>query len=246
MDLIISWLKHRGHDLDIVCLQETKTPDSSFPIDQFENMGFQCEIFGQKAYNGVAILSRVPYDMVQKGFSNNVLNEQKRLISITISDLHIINVYAPHGDVRGAPKYHYKLHWYDAILQYLDDSYFPKGKLILTGDFNIAHQDLDVYDPKVVFDKIGTMSEEREAFHKLLEWGLFDIFRRLYPSEPGFTWWDYIGGAIWKNEGMRIDYILCTQPLLLAITDIEVDLWPRRRRSPKPSDHAPIIARVTS
>lgn len=244
MNLLIKWLQHRDNDLDILCLQETKTLDSSFPIDQFEDIGFKCEIFGQKAYNGVAILSRLPYTNVQKGFSNDVLDEQKRLISITVSDLHIVNVYVPHGDLRGATKYHYKLHWYVMLLQYLQERYSLDDKLVVTGDFNVARQDLDVYNSKAVHDKIGTMSEEREAFNKLLDWGLIDVYRELYPNAPGFTWWDYIGGAIWTNRGMRIDYLLCTRALLTAITDIEVDLWPRRRRTPKPSDHTPIIATI--
>lgn len=245
INLLRNWIQHRDNDLDILCLQETKTLNSSFPIDQFESIGFHCEIFGQKAYNGVAILSRLPCTNVQKGFSNDVLDEQKRLISLTVSDLHIVNVYAPHGDLRGATKYHYKLHWYDMLLRYLHDRYSPDNKLVVTGDFNVARHDLDVFDPKLVHDKIGAMSEEREAFNKLLDWGLIDVYRELYPNTPGFTWWDYIGGAIWKNRGMRIDYLLCTHPLLTEITDIEVDLWPRRRRTPTPSDHTPIIATVT-
>jgi len=246
VDLLINWLQHRDHDIDILCLQETKTPDSSFPTNQFENLGFQCEIFGQKAYNGVAILAKLPYTNVQKGFSNDILNEQKRIMSITVSDLHIINIYAPHGDLRGATKYHYKLHWYVMLLQYLNEYYSPKDKLVVTGDFNVTRQDIDVYEPELVRDKIGTMNEERESFNKLLDWGLIDVYRKLYPNTPGFTWWDYIGGAIWKNRGMRIDYLLCTRPVLTAITDIEVDLWPRRRRTPKPSDHTPLIAIVTN
>jgi exodeoxyribonuclease-3 len=244
-DLLLNWLQHRDNDLDIICLQETKTPDPSFPTNIFENAGFQCEIFGQKAYNGVAILSRIPYTTVRKGFSNDFLDEQKRLISITVSDLHVVNLYVPHGDLRGATKYHYKLHWYDAVLQYFQEHFSPDDKLIVVGDFNVARHDLDVYDPRKVHDRIGTMSEEREAFNKLLDWGLIDIYRKLYPTTPGFTWWDYIGGAIWRNEGMRIDYILCTRPLINAISDIEVDLWPRRRRTPKPSDHTPIIITIT-
>ncbi len=246
VQLLLNWLQHRGNDLDILCLQETKSPDITFPANLFEDVGFRCEIYGQKAYNGVAILSRTPYTDFHKGFSHDLLDKQKRLMSITISDLHIINLYAPHGDLRGAAPYHYKLHWYDAALKYFQEHYSPNDKLIVTGDFNVARHDIDVYNPRLVYDKIGTMSEERAAFHQLLDWGLFDIYRKLYPTTPGFTWWDYIGGAIWKNEGMRIDYILCTRPVLPTITDVEVDLWPRRRRTPKPSDHAPVIATLTS
>jgi len=97
------------------------------------------------------------------------------------------------------------------------------------------------YDPELLKDSIGTMPEEREKLQELLDWGLVDTFRFLYPGKQQFTWWDYIGGAIWRDEGMRIDYIFCTTPLLPHLKDVEVDLWPRRRRTPKPSDHAPVI-----
>ena len=124
---------------------------------------------------------------------------------------------------------------------YLDGNFSPRDPLLLVGDFNVAHQDIDVYSPGELEDMIGTMPEEREAFAALLDWGLVDAFRSLHPEKKQYTWWDYIGGAIWKDKGMRIDYALGTSPVLKKISDIEVDLWPRKRRKPTPSDHAPVV-----
>ncbi len=112
---------------------------------------------------------------------------------------------------------------------------------MLVGDFNVAHTDLDVYSPEALKDTIGTLPEEREAFARLLSWGLSDTYRERQPQSRQFTWWGYMGGAIWRDEGMRIDYALCSAPILDRITDITVDLWPRKRRNPTPSDHAPLI-----
>ena len=104
---------------------------------------------------------------------------------------------------------------------------------------------VDVYDAEALEGGIGTLPEEREAFEELLKWGLVDVFRHKYPDKTQFTWWDYIGGAIWRDQGMRIDYILCTESLIPRIDTVDVDLWPRKRQKPKPSDHAPLIATLT-
>jgi exodeoxyribonuclease-3 len=241
-DLISDWLDHREKDMDILCFQELKTTEENFPFDEFEKMGYSCEVFGQKAYNGVAICSRLPLGNTQKGFGDAGWDEQRRIIATTIKDIHILNIYAPHGGLRGEEKYDYKKDWYKKLIAFLEASFTQKDPLLIVGDLNVARSDQDVYDPKALEDTIGTMPEEREAFENFLGWGLIDVFRHLYPDRNQFTWWDYIGGAVWKNEGMRIDYILCTQPLLPLIKDVQVDLWPRRRRDPKPSDHAPVVA----
>ena len=240
-DLIIKWLEHRNNDIDILCFQEIKVEDKDFPYKDFEDLGFYCYVYGQKGYNGVAILSKKELTNVQKGFGDEYLDQQKRVISGEFEDINIINVYAPHGDLRGGDKYYYKLDWYDKFISFLKQNYNPKDKIIIVGDFNIAREDIDVYDPELLKDSIGTMPEEREKLQELLDWGLVDTFRFLYPGKQQFTWWDYIGGAIWRDEGMRIDYIFCTTPLLPHLKDVEVDLWTRRRRTPKPSDHAPVI-----
>jgi exodeoxyribonuclease-3 len=244
IDLIIDWLNHRNQDIDVLCLQELKSTGDSFPYKEFEKLEFACEVLGQKAYNGVAICSRHPLDDTKKGFSDAVWDEQSRLIGARIENIHILNIYAPHGGPRGEEKFEYKMGWYENLLSYIEASFSPQDSLLLVGDFNVAREDRDVYAPEILRDTIGTMPEEREVFHKILDWGFSDIFRAIHPDSIQYTWWDYIGGAIWKNEGMRIDYILGTKSLLPQIDTVEVDLWPRRRRTPKPSDHAPLIAAI--
>ncbi len=246
MDLIREWLNHRNQDIDVLCFQELKSTEEAFPFKDLEKMGFTCEVFGQKGYNGVALCSRLPFENTQKGFLDEVWDEQRRLIGARIENMNIFNIYAPHGGLRGEEKFEYKMTWYDKLLLCLETSFSPQDSLLLVGDFNVAIEDRDVYDPEALRDTIGTMPEERQAFQKILDWGFFDIFRNLYPNSVQYTWWDYIGGAIWKNEGMRIDYMLGTKSLLPKVEMMEVDLWPRRRRTPKPSDHAPVIATLKS
>jgi exodeoxyribonuclease-3 len=242
INLVIKWLEKREKDIDVLCLQELKVRDEIFPFQAFEELGYKCAVFGQKAYNGVAICAKEEMEEMRKGFGDEYWDQQKRVIAVKIKDVKIVNVYAPHGDVRGEEKYFYKLKFYEKLLEYLDTHYRPDSPLIVVGDMNVARDDIDVYDPELLKDTIGTMPEEREAFYKLLDWGLIDAFRLLYPDKRQFTWWDYIGGKIWKDEGMRIDYILITPPLKDKLKNVFVDLWPRRRRRPKPSDHAPLIA----
>ncbi len=243
-DLVLQWLDHRKNDLDVLCLQELKTEDDGFPAADFEKLGFECHVFGQKAYNGVAVLTKIRPDRVVKGFGDERWDAQKRLIAALVGGVHILNVYAPHGDLRGTEKFDYKQDWYKTFLAHLKKNFKPSGRLLIAGDFNVAREDIDVYSPEELADTIGTMAEEREGMARLLDWGLVDVFRRLNPGKKQFTWWDYIGGAVWKDQGMRIDYALATEALMKEIKGVEVDMWPRRRQKPTPSDHAPLIVNL--
>ncbi len=241
-DLVLDWLAHRDHDIEVLCLQELKTEGQVFPTEDFEKLGYRCHVFGQKAYNGVAILTILPALKVERGFGNRFWDEQKRFLRAGIEGVHILNIYAPHGDVRGTKKFEYKRDWYKNLVSFLSKNFTARDPLLLVGDFNVAHKDIDVYSSEALADMIGTMPEERAAFQSLLDWGFVDAFRRLYPEKRQFTWWDYIGGAIWKDQGMRLDYVLATAGLFRKIKAVEVDLWPRGRHKPTPSDHAPVIA----
>lgn len=243
-DLVLEWLKHRANDIDVLCLQELKTEDAGFPTADFEKLGFESHLFGQRAYNGVAILSKVKPRRLVKGFDDEAWDAQRRLIRADFPGVRVINVYAPHGDERGKEKFVYKQEWYRNFRKFLAANFTPDDPLLIVGDFNVAHREIDVYSPEELADSIGTMPEERAAFESLLNWGLADAFRRLYPEKKQFTWWDYIGGAIWKDQGMRIDYALATEALMKKIRSVEVDLWPRRRQKPTPSDHAPLIVNL--
>ncbi len=241
-NLLFQWLERRDFDIEVFGLQELKVPEEEFPFEEWNNQGYGSAVFGQPQYHGVAISSRLPMEKIKKGFGDPEWDKQKRIISCRLGELAIINVYVPHGEERGGKKYHYKLDWYRQFLQYLETNHSPQDPLLVVGDFNVAREDQDVYDAEAMRDTVATMPEEREAFERLLEWGLVDTFRYLYPTEEGFTWWSYMGGAIWKNEGLRIDYILATSPLLDYLEKVEVDRWPRRKNKITPSDHAPVIA----
>ncbi len=241
-ELLFAWLERRNFDIDVLCLQELKVEEPLFPYKDFEEKGYKCAVNSQKRYNGVCICSKYDIQDVLKGFSDEYFDQQKRVIAAKIKDIWIINLYVPHGDIRGTDKYYYKLDWYKKLYNWLNQHFSPTMPIIMTGDFNVALEDIDVYDPELLRDSIGTMEEERQALKKILDWGFIDTFRYLHPDKQEFTWWDYIGGAFWKNEGMRIDYILCTKPLIDRLKSVEIDLWPRKKRKPKPSDHAPVIA----
>ncbi|HIQ31141.1 MAG TPA: exodeoxyribonuclease III [Aquifex aeolicus] len=238
-DLLINWLREK--DMDIVCLQELKQEEKNFPFEDFRALGYRCEVFAQKAYNGVCVCSKMPVDEVRKGFGDPIFDEQKRVISAKIEGVWFINVYAPHGDVRGTDKFYYKLEFYNRLIRFLEENFSPEEPLCLLGDLNVARDDADVFDPNLLQDTVGTMREEREALERLLGWGFIDAFRYLYPDKTQFTWWDYIGGMVWKNMGMRIDYILITKALKDSLVDVYVDMRLRKRRKPKPSDHAPLV-----
>ncbi len=238
-ELLFKWLEREP--VDVLCLQELKQEEKNFPFEDFEKLGYNCEVFAQKTYNGVSICSKLPILEVKKGFGDEYFDQQKRIIAGRIEPMWVINVYAPHGDLRGTEKFYYKLEFYDRLLKYLEENFSPEEPICMVGDFNVAREDIDVFDPELLKDSIGTMEEERKALEKVISWGFIDAFRYLYPDKVQFTWWDYIGGMIWKDKGMRIDYIFITKPLVSKLKDVYVDLWPRKRRTPKPSDHAPVI-----
>jgi exodeoxyribonuclease-3 len=240
-DLILKWLENRDNDIDVLCFQEIRVVDRDFPSKEFEKLGYNCEVYGQKGFNGVAICSKIPIKKTKKGFNDSSLDKQKRMLAVSIHDVEIVNIYAPHGDIRGREKFYYKLDWYKNFIQFLMENYSFNEKILVVGDFNVARNDLDVFNNISTLNGIGTMYEEREVFNDILNLGFIDVFRHIYPEKKQFTWWDYVGGAIWRNEGMRIDYVLSTKSLNEKTEEIEIDIWPRRRRNPKPSDHAPVI-----
>ncbi len=241
-DLILTWLDHRNNDIDVLCFQELKTIDEGFPQEDFKRLGYSCLVYGQKAYNGVSICTKTAPENASKGFGIKKFDEQKRIISAKIQGIHFINIYAPHGGQQGEDKFNYKQEWYKNLIEYLNTQYSSEDPVVILGDFNVAHEDIDVYSRDELEGSIGVLPEERFAFKKLLDWNLIDAFRYLHPDKIQFTWWDYIGGAIWKDHGLRIDYILHTESLKKRLKYIDVDLWPRKRRKPTPSDHAPLIA----
>lgn len=167
-DLILNWLEHRRLDIDVLCLQEIKCVEGEFPRHTFEKLGFHCEINGQRGYNGVATCSKIPLEVIERGFGEDQLDREKRVISVKAGNVFIINVYAPHGDLRGTNKFYYKIDWYNRLLHHLNEKYSPKEGIMIMGDFNVARDEIDVYDPAILEDTVGTMREGREIFQELL------------------------------------------------------------------------------
>ncbi len=241
LELIQRWLTQKN-PVDVLCMQEIKCEESKFPFEAFQSMGYECAVFGQKAYNGVAICSKLGFERVQKGFGDPFWDEQKRFISARIKGVDICNIYAPHGDLDGE-KHRYKLRFFSFVKEYIQANFSLQEPLLVVGDMNVARDSLDVWSPQLLEGSIGFLEDERAYFEEFLAIGLYDLFRECHPKESGFTWWDYITAAVWRDEGMRIDYILASKPMKSRCSEIEVDMWPRRRRSPKPSDHAPVVAK---
>ncbi|MBN3860442.1 MAG: exodeoxyribonuclease III [Neisseriaceae bacterium] len=238
---VLSWLQN--NDVDVLVLQELKLASEFFPIEEFENIGYEAVWNGQKTYNGVAIISRL--DMHNSLLDNPFYeDEQKRIITTTINDIRIINVYCVNGEKIGSPKFDYKKEWFQALSQLVENELKTTHNLILLGDFNIAPTDLDVYDPKAWHEKVLCSSEERSWFKNLLDLGLYDSLRTLDSESALYTWWDYRLNGFKRNLGMRIDHILITKELLENTIDFGIDV--NMRGLERPSDHAPVWLKIKS
>lgn len=237
---VMDWM-HAHPSVDVLCLQETKTEDHNFPLAILTDAGFYTSFAGQKAYNGVALIARAPLKEVQVNIPN-FIDEQKRVISATYNDIRIVCAYVPNGQVVGAEKYQYKLRWLEALTAWLQEELKKYPKLALLGDYNIAPEDRDVYDPEKWVDDVLVSPLERAAFQTLEALGLIDSFR-LFSQEKAFTWWDYRRFAYRRNAGLRIDHILLSTKLAPYCTACEIDTLPRRHE--QPSDHTPVVATLT-
>ncbi len=237
----LAWLA--ASPVDALGLQELKLVDDKFPHDAFEAAGYHAVCFGQKTYNGVAIVSRTP----ARGVVRNIPgfgDEQARVIAATLDTadgpLRLVNCYFVNGQAPGTDKFAYKLEWLAALQDWLRDELAAHPRLALVGDFNIAPEDRDSYDPVGLKDTIHHTVEERAHFQRLLDLGLTDAFRLFEQPEKSYSWWDYRMLGFQKNRGLRIDHILVSQALRAGVTACHVDRAPRK--NPQPSDHAPVVA----
>jgi exodeoxyribonuclease-3 len=247
LPLALRWLESQVEETrpDVVCFQEIKCIDPKFPAGDFAKLGYFSLIFGQPAYNGVAILVRdeLTNDLgeVQKGFPGDAEDAPRRLLAATIAGVRIINVYIPNGQAVGSEKYVFKLEWLGRLRAYLAAHSDPAQPLVLCGDFNVAPEPLDVYDPVAWEGKVLFSLPEREALQAVGEWGLVDAFRQLNPTSPTYSWWDYRQAGFRRNLGARIDHIWVTAPLMQRCQQVTIDAEPRGWE--RPSDHTPVIAR---
>ncbi len=234
---MLDWLRERQPDL--LALQETKLTDPDFPTLDIANIGYQAVFSGQKTYNGVAILSRLPAGELVTDLPG-MDDPQRRVLGATVGGVRVINLYVPNGQAVGSDKYAYKLAWLEALTGWLRDERARHSQLIVLGDFNIVPEDRDVHDPVAWAGQVLCSAAERAAFQRLLALGLKDTFR-LFPQEEGsFSWWDYRAAAFRRNLGLRIDHILASSALAAICTACQVDKAPRHLE--RPSDHAPVIA----
>ncbi len=236
---VLDWLGK--NPIEVLCLQETKQQDADFPHEALLAAGYHTAFSGQKTYNGVAILSRLPLDDVQMGIPNYA-DEQKRVIAATIAGIRVVCVYIPNGQEVDSDKYYYKLGWLTALREWLRDELVRYPKLVLLGDYNIAPEDRDVHDPIVWQGNVLVSEAERIQYQNLIKLGLHDCFRLFEQADKSFTWWDYRMMAFRRNHGVRIDHILISTPLLAVCKSCVIDKEPRKKD--RPSDHTPIIAEL--
>lgn len=230
----------REHEPDVLCLQETKVQDDLFPVEPLEDEGYDVTWFGQKGYNGVAILARHAIDDVRKGLPDDPDDAERRVLAATVAGVRVLDLYVPNGQEVGADKYVFKLDWYRRLRAFLDREFAASDDLVVVGDFNVALEDRDVHDPAWWRGKILCSDAERDAMRSVLAFGLEDSLRRHHP-EPGiYTWWHYTAGAAVRDDGLRIDYVLSSASLAERCTDVVVHKDERAR--PSPSDHVPVTA----
>ena len=237
---VIDWLT--ANPVDALCLQELKLSDEKFPFEPLQALGYHCAVFGQKTYNGVAILSRSEgTDVVRNipGFSD----AQSRIIAVTlpseVGPVRVVNGYFVNGQEPGSEKFEYKMSWLRGLRDWLREELATYPRLVVLGDYNIAPEDRDSYDPEGLRETIHHTTAERDQFKALLALGLTDAFRLFDQADKSFSWWDYRQLGFQKNRGLRIDHILVSEALRSHVRACTIDRTPRK--NPQPSDHTPVI-----
>jgi exodeoxyribonuclease-3 len=240
-DFLLAWL--RAREPDLVALQELKLSDAQFPYDAFEAAGYQALVHGQKSWNGVAVLSRKPLELRQAGLPGQE-DFGARLVMAEVEGLRFASLYCPNGKHTGHEDFPKKLGWFDALAGYLA-SQRADEPLVLAGDFNVCPTGLDSWDEERLAGEIFHTDEERGRFRRLLDWGLRDLYREKHPEGRDFSWWDYRGGAFHRGHGLRIDFLLATEPVAARLESIEIDReWRKKHDGLTASDHAPVMAEL--
>ena len=237
---LIDWLAL--HQPDVLCLQETKLTNDKFPHAEIAVAGYQSQWFGQKTYNGVALLSKATATDIVRNIPGHD-DPQARVIAGTVDGVRIVGVYVPNGQSVDSEKFPYKLAWLSALHQWLETELVAHPQLVLLGDYNIAPEDRDVHDPVLWAGEVLCTPEERAHFKALIGIGLHDSFRLFEQAPKHYSWWDYRMLGFQKNKGMRIDHILVSEPLKARVTSCVIDRLTRKNE--RPSDHAPVILELS-
>jgi exodeoxyribonuclease-3 len=235
---VVPWIEQ--HSPDVLCLQETKCADEIFPNEALADLGYQVVHYGQKTYNGVAILSKHRMEDVVRGLPGDAPDSQRRVLGVTIGDVMLLNLYVVNGEAVGSAKFAHKLDWLSKLAAFVESRYDMHEKVILTGDFNVTFDDRDVHDPELWREKILCSTPEREALRHLMRPGYVDAFRKFHEEGGHYTWWDFRTRGFQRGFGLRIDHFLMSPPALAACSAVEIDL--AARGGEKPSDHAPVLA----
>ena len=235
---VLDWLA--AHQPDVLCLQETKLTDDKFPQAEFAAAGYLSEWFGQRTYNGVALLTRGPVPVVDvvKNIPGHD-DPQARVITATVEGVRVIGAYVPNGQAPDSEKFVYKMRWLGALREWVAREAQQHPRLVLMGDYNIAPEDRDVHDPVLWAGQVLCTPEERAHFKALIDLGLHDAFRLFEQPPKSWSWWDYRMLAFRKNQGLRIDHILVSEALRPNVTSCVIDKLPRKNE--RPSDHAPVV-----
>ena len=231
---------------DIIMMQEIKTPNETYPYDDIKSLKYENYVYGQKSYNGVAIISKKKLTNIQTDIFKDK-NKQSRIISAELKhknkNINLINIYTPNGNPVDTEKYDYKIYWLDNFIKKIKSLSKQNENIIIAGDFNIIPSAEDVHDPKGYENDALYRIEIRKKLREMYNLGFHDAFRYIYPDKEEYTFWDYTSGAWQKNNGMRIDHFLVTNSLLKNIKDVKINKYPRGKE--KPSDHTPIELELT-
>jgi exodeoxyribonuclease-3 len=234
---VLDWLA--TSQADILCLQETKTTDENFPADEIAAAGYHVVFSGQKTYNGVAIISKKEAGDIITDVAG-LDDPQRRILGTTIGGVRVLNLYVVNGQEVGSEKYAHKLHWLDRVTDHISEQLQQHERFVVLGDFNIAPDDRDVYDPEAWHERILCSTPEREALQAILDLGLADTFRLFDQEEQSYSWWDYRAAGFRRNRGLRIDLLLASKALADNCRTCSIDKEPRRLE--RPSDHTPVMA----
>jgi exodeoxyribonuclease-3 len=237
---VLDWLQ--ANPVDVLALQELKMTDDKFPADAFAQAGYCAQWFGQKTYNGVALISRTPAEQVVKnipGFDDDM----SRVITATVDGVRVIGAYFPNGQAPGSDKFEYKMEWLKGLRAWVKAELVTHPNLVLMGDYNITFDDSDVWDPEGMRDQIHCTEEERYHLRALIALGLHDSYRLFEQPAKSYSWWDYRDFGFRRNRGLRIDHILVSNALKPLVTSCVIDKQPRTNE--RPSDHAPVVVEIT-
>jgi exodeoxyribonuclease III len=241
-DFLLQWLRTR--EPDVVAIQELKLADEHFPRELLAQAGYQALAHGQKSWNGVAVLARKPIVPVQIGLPGQE-ELGARWLEVEVEGLVFASLYCPNGKHTGHDDFAKKLAWYDALAAHVESRHRADVPFVVGGDFNVCPAPIDSYDEAALAGHIFHTDDERARFRRLLDWGLRDLFRERNPALRAFSWWDYRAGAFHKGEGLRIDFLLGTAPVLARVKDVTIDRdWRKKQGELTASDHAPVIAEL--